>query len=63
MKAAAIAPDAKTYALLIGISKYQKLPQDLWLQYAACRREDVRAASAECARRRSAGGADAGADE
>ena len=34
LKAAEIAPDAKTYALLIGISKYQKLPQDLWLQYA-----------------------------
>ena len=34
LKAAAIAPDAKTYALLIGISKYQKLPQNLWLQYA-----------------------------
>jgi Flp pilus assembly protein TadD len=34
LKAAEIAPDAKTYALLIGVSKYQKLPQDLWLQYA-----------------------------
>jgi tetratricopeptide (TPR) repeat protein len=34
LAAAAIAPDAKTYALLIGISEYQKLPQDLWLQYA-----------------------------
>jgi len=34
LKAAEISPDAKTYALLIGISKYQKLPQDLWLQYA-----------------------------
>jgi tetratricopeptide (TPR) repeat protein len=34
LKAAEIAPDAKTFALLIGISKYQKLPQDLWLQYA-----------------------------
>ncbi|HVY95009.1 MAG TPA: caspase family protein, partial [Bryobacteraceae bacterium] len=34
IKAAAISPDAKTYALLIGVSKYQKLPQDLWLQYA-----------------------------
>ena len=34
MKAAAISPDAKTYALMIGISKYQKLPQDLWLQFA-----------------------------
>jgi uncharacterized caspase-like protein len=26
-------PDAKTFALVVGISKYQKLPQDLWLQY------------------------------
>ena len=26
-------PDPKTYALVIGISRYQKLPQDLWLQY------------------------------
>jgi tetratricopeptide (TPR) repeat protein len=34
LAAAAIAPDAKTYALLIGISKYQKLPQELWLQFA-----------------------------
>lgn len=34
LAAAAVAPDAKTYALLIGISKYQKLPQDLWLQFA-----------------------------
>ncbi len=25
--------DAKTYALVIGISRYPKLPQDLWLQY------------------------------
>lgn len=25
--------DAKTYALVIGISRYQKLPKDLWLQY------------------------------
>lgn len=33
IKAAEISPDAKTYALLIGVSKYQKLPQDLWLQY------------------------------
>ncbi len=24
----------QTYALIVGISKYQKLPQDLWLQYA-----------------------------
>ncbi|HWE51506.1 MAG TPA: tetratricopeptide repeat protein [Bryobacteraceae bacterium] len=34
LKAAAISPDAKTYALMIGVSKYQKLPKDLWLQYA-----------------------------
>jgi Tfp pilus assembly protein PilF len=34
IKAAEISPDAKTYALMIGISKYQKLPQDLWLQFA-----------------------------
>lgn len=34
LKAAQISPDAKTFALLIGISKYQKLPQNLWLQYA-----------------------------
>ena len=31
--AAEIPPDAKTFALVIGIAKYQKLPQDLWLQY------------------------------
>src|ERR1017187_10278508 len=31
--AAEIAPDAKTFALIVGISKYQKLPQELWLQY------------------------------
>jgi uncharacterized caspase-like protein len=27
------AADARTFALVVGISKYQKLPQDLWLQY------------------------------
>src|ERR1700733_14405013 len=27
------AAEAKTYALVVGVSKYQKLPQDLWLQY------------------------------
>jgi uncharacterized caspase-like protein len=27
-------PDAKTWALVVGISKYRKLPRDLWLQYA-----------------------------
>jgi uncharacterized caspase-like protein len=31
--AAEAPPDAKTYALVVGVSKYQKLPQDLWLQY------------------------------
>jgi uncharacterized caspase-like protein len=31
--AAEIPPEAKTFAILIGVSKYQKLPQDLWLQY------------------------------
>ena len=33
VRAAEIPPDAKTFALVVGISKYQKLPQDLWLQY------------------------------
>ncbi|HVW86895.1 MAG TPA: caspase family protein, partial [Bryobacteraceae bacterium] len=33
IKAAAISPEAKTYAMVVGISKYQKLPQDLWLQF------------------------------
>jgi tetratricopeptide (TPR) repeat protein len=33
IKAAAISPDAKTYAMIVGISKYQKLPKELWLQY------------------------------
>jgi Tfp pilus assembly protein PilF len=33
IKAAAISPDAKTYAMVVGISKYQKLPQELWLQF------------------------------
>src|SRR5579863_8974094 len=27
------AAEAKTYALVVGVSQYQKLPQDLWLQY------------------------------
>ena len=31
--AAEAPPDAKTYALMVGVSRYQKLPQDLWLQY------------------------------
>jgi tetratricopeptide (TPR) repeat protein len=34
IKAAEISPDAKIYGLMIGISKYQKLPQDLQLQFA-----------------------------
>jgi len=34
LKAAQVSVDAKTYALMIGISKYQKVPQDQWLQYA-----------------------------
>ena len=33
IKAAAISPDAKTYAMVVGISKYQKLPKELWLQF------------------------------
>jgi tetratricopeptide (TPR) repeat protein len=36
--AAAASPSTaggQTFALLVGVSKYQKLPQDLWLQYAA----------------------------
>lgn len=33
LKAAEAAPDAKTFALLIGISKYEKLPDNLWLQF------------------------------
>ena len=34
IKAAEISPDAKTYGLLIGISKYQKVDQNLWPQFA-----------------------------
>ena len=30
---AADAPVGKTWVLSVGISKYQKLPNDLWLQY------------------------------
>ena len=33
LQAAEIPPEGKTFALVVGISKYQKLPQDLWLQY------------------------------
>jgi len=39
-------PGAKTFALVVGISKYQKLPQDNWLQYPDA---DARAFSAELA--------------
>src|SRR5204863_7303238 len=31
---AASTAGGKTYAILVGISKYQKLPQEMWLQYA-----------------------------
>jgi tetratricopeptide (TPR) repeat protein len=34
LKAAEISPDAKVYGLMIGISKYQNLPKELWLQFA-----------------------------
>jgi tetratricopeptide (TPR) repeat protein len=34
LKAAQVSVDAKTYALMIGISKYQKIPKEQWLQYA-----------------------------
>ena len=33
IKAAAISPDAKTYAMVVGIGKYEKLPPELFLQY------------------------------
>ena len=33
IRASAISPDAKTYAMIVGVSKYEKLPQELWLQY------------------------------
>jgi uncharacterized caspase-like protein len=33
LHAADAPPDAKTFALVVGISQYQKLPQELWLQY------------------------------
>ncbi len=35
IKAAAISPDAKTYAMIVGVSEYQKLPKDLFLQFPA----------------------------
>jgi uncharacterized caspase-like protein len=35
LAAAESPPEAKTYALIIGISQYQNLPRDLWLQYPA----------------------------
>lgn len=44
--AAEAPPAAKTYALVIGISEYQKLPRDLWLQYPDA---DARAFSAHLA--------------
>jgi len=31
--AAEVPPDAKIYALVVGVSRYQTLPRDLWLQY------------------------------
>jgi tetratricopeptide (TPR) repeat protein len=34
VKAAEVSPDARLYGLMIGISKYQKLPPDLQLQFA-----------------------------
>jgi len=34
LKAAEVSPDAKTYALMIGISKYEKVPKELWPQFA-----------------------------
>ena len=34
LKSAQVAVDAKTYALMIGISKNEKVPQAQWLQYA-----------------------------
>ena len=33
LHAAETPPDAKTFALMVGISKYDKLTQELWLQY------------------------------
>lgn len=33
IQGAEIPPGAKTFAVAVGISKYQKLPQDNWLQY------------------------------
>jgi len=34
IKAAQISPEAKTYGLIVGISKYQKVAQDMWPQFA-----------------------------
>lgn len=34
IKAAEISPEAKTFGLIVGISKYEKIPQDLWPQFA-----------------------------
>ncbi len=58
LKAAEISPDAKTYALMIGISKYQKLPQGALAAVRRRRRQDVQPASRERARRRRSGGPD-----
>lgn len=33
LHAAGASPGGKTFALVVGVSKYQKLPQDNWLQY------------------------------
>jgi uncharacterized caspase-like protein len=33
LAAAETPPDVKTWALVVGVSQYQKLPRDLWLQY------------------------------
>jgi tetratricopeptide (TPR) repeat protein len=33
LKAAAISPDAKTFAMIVGIGEFQKLPKDLFLQF------------------------------
>ena len=34
LKAAEISPEARTFGLMIGISKYEKVAQDLWPQFA-----------------------------
>ncbi|HVV45660.1 MAG TPA: caspase family protein [Bryobacteraceae bacterium] len=52
LRAAEAPPGAKTYALVVGISKYQKLSQDLWLQYPDA---DAKALSAHLASPRGGG--------